>query len=49
MLEEIELLLGQAIKQFILKPELLITELHQLYVIYKDLKGLLNGQTNSSN
>lgn len=43
MLEEIEKLLGEAIKQFILKPELLITELHQLYVIYKDLKVTMNG------
>lgn len=49
MLQEVETLLCQALKQFILKPELLITEFHQLYAIYKDLKGTLNGNPKSEN
>lgn len=48
MLAEIELLLCQAIKQFVIKPELVISELQALYLIYKDLKGITNGHTQSS-
>lgn len=47
MLQEIEAALFQAIKQFMVNPNLIVTELHTLYVIYKDLKAVTNGSIES--
>ena len=43
MLQEIEQALLAAIKQFMINPNLIVTELHALYIIYKDLKAAANG------
>ncbi len=47
MLQEIEELMLTAIKSYMFKPELLVGELQALYSIYRDLKVISNGKTES--
>lgn len=48
MLAEIEMLILQSLKALVTKPEMAIAELQALYSIFRDLKVITNGQTQSS-
>lgn len=48
MLQELTLLeaaLIEALKNILLNPSVLATDLHVAYSIYRDLKGIANGET----
>ncbi len=49
MLQEIEQLILAALQQFMTKPELVVSEFQALYSIYRDLKVITNGKTESGN
>ncbi len=49
MFAEIEELFFAALKAFIAKPEIMAQELQLAYAIYRDLRGIKDGETQSGN